>query len=305
MQIILLTKGQRKTLSFSVKRAYLLTGLGGALVLLLASCFTLLSKADTTPMSLQAAHTTQEEYLSQRAEIQRIREKTQNTLDAMALRVGQMQAQLTRLNAVGEHLVKKAKLKSSEFNFDQLPAIGGAESKASTESFTQDQLLSEIEQLDEQLSLREKQLELLGLFTANKKLSKEVRPAGLPVEKGWLSSHYGYRADPFTGKKAFHHGVDIAGKSGIAVLAAASGLVTIASKKNGYGFLIEIDHGGSYVTRYGHNKEMLVKVGDLVKQGDPIAKMGSTGRSTGPHVHFEVLRNGKKVNPRRYLYTAR
>ena len=305
MQIILLTKGQRKTLSFSVKRAYLLTGLGGALVLLLASCFILLGTTESTPMSLQANHTTQKEYLSQRADIQRIREKTQNTLDAMALRVGQMQAQLTRLNAVGEHLAKKAKLKSSEFNFDQLPAIGGAETIAPAESFTQNQLLSEIEQLDEQLSLREKQLELLGLFTANKKLSKEVRPAGLPVEKGWLSSHYGYRADPFTGKKAFHHGVDIAGKSGTAVLAAASGLVTIASKKNGYGFLIEIDHGDSYVTRYGHNKEMLVKVGDLVKQGEPIAKMGSTGRSTGPHVHFEVLRNGKKVNPRRYLYTAR
>ncbi len=305
MQIILLTKGQRKTLSFSVKRAYLLTGLGGALVLLLASCFILLGTTESTPMSLQATHTTQKEYLSQRADIQRIREKTQNTLDAMALRVGQMQAQLTRLNAVGEHLAKKAKLKSSEFNFDQLPAIGGAETIAPAESFTQNQLLSEIEQLDEQLSLREKQLELLGLFTANKKLSKEVRPAGLPVEKGWLSSHYGYRADPFTGKKAFHHGVDIAGKSGTAVLAAASGLVTIASKKNGYGFLIEIDHGDSYVTRYGHNKEMLVKVGDLVKQGEPIAKMGSTGRSTGPHVHFEVLRNGKKVNPRRYLYTAR
>jgi len=305
MQIILLTKGQRKTLSFSVKRAYLLTGLGGALVLLLASCFILLGTTESTPMSLQATHTTQKEYLSQRADIQRIREKTQNTLDAMALRVGQMQAQLTRLNAVGEHLAKKAKLKSSEFNFDQLPAIGGAETIAPAESFTQNQLLSEIEQLDEQLSLREKQLELLGLFTANKKLSKEVRPAGLPVEKGWLSSHYGYRADPFTGKKAFHHGVDIAGKSGTVVLAAASGLVTIASKKNGYGFLIEIDHGDSYVTRYGHNKEMLVKVGNLVKQGEPIAKMGSTGRSTGPHVHFEVLRNGKKVNPRRYLYTAR
>jgi len=305
MQIILLTKGQRKTLRFSVKRHDIITGLGGALVLLLAGYFVFLDTTRVESISLQVTHTTQKEYSSQRAEIQRIRDKTQNTLDAMALRVGQMQAQLTRLNAVGEHLAKKAKLKSTEFNFDQLPAIGGVEEKTASESFTQDQLLDEIEQLDEQLSLREKQLELLGMFTANKKLSKEVRPAGLPVEKGWLSSHYGYRADPFTGKKAFHHGVDIAGKTGTAVLAAASGLVTIASKKNGYGFLIEIDHGGSYVTRYGHNKEMLVKVGDIVKQGDRIAKMGSTGRSTGPHVHFEVLRNGKKVNPRRYLYSAR
>jgi len=303
MQIILLTKGQRKTLSFSVNRVYMLTGFACGLALLLASCFVLLKTSEEP--ALQASANTQQELRAQRSEIQRLRDKTQNTLDGMALRVGQMQAQLTRLNAVGEHLAKKAKLKSTEFNFDQLPAIGGAETKTSGLSFTQDQLLFDIERLGQQLTLREKQLELLGMFTANKKLTNAVRPAGLPVEKGWLSSHYGYRADPFSGKKAFHHGVDIAGKSGTNVLAAASGLVTIASKKSGYGFLIEIDHGESYVTRYGHNKEMLVKVGDLVKQGEPIAKMGSTGRSTGPHVHFEVLRHGKKVNPRKYLYRTR
>ncbi len=207
----------------------------------------------TEPLPSLANNNAQQELVVQRAEIQRLRNKTQHTLDGMALRIGQMQAQLTRLNAVGEHLAKKAKLNSSEFNFDQLPAIGSAEWKPLADSFSQGQLLGEIEQLDLQLSLREKQLELLTVFTADRKLLKEVRPAGLPVEKGWLSSYYGYRADPFSGKKAFHHGVDIAGKSGTAVLAAASGLVTIASKKSGYGFLIEVDHGGSYVTRYGHN----------------------------------------------------
>ncbi|MEW5056809.1 MAG: M23 family metallopeptidase [Cycloclasticus sp.] len=303
MQIILLTKGQRKTLRFSVGRVHLLTVLVSGLLLGLASYFIPLSGAE--PLPSLANNNAQQELVVQRAEIQRLRNKTQHTLDGMALRIGQMQAQLTRLNAVGEHLAKKAKLNSSEFNFDQLPAIGSAEWKPLADSFSQGQLLGEIEQLDLKLSLREKQLELLTVFTADRKLLKEVRPAGLPVEKGWLSSYYGYRADPFSGKKAFHHGVDIAGKSGTAVLAAASGLVTIASKKSGYGFLIEVDHGGSYVTRYGHNKEILVKVGDLVKQGEVIAKMGSTGRSTGPHVHFEVLRNGKKVNPRKYLYSAR
>lgn len=303
MQIILLTNGQRKTLSFSLRQGYVMSSLVACLMVVVAGTYIVLNGTDDTALlSVSAA---QQELTRQRADIQRMREKTENTLDGIAVRVGQMQAQLTRLNAVGEHLAKKAKLKAAEFNFDQLPAVGGGDITASNDSFTQLELLKEIEQLDEQLLQREKQLEFLGLFVADKKISKEVRPAGLPVEKGWLSSHYGYRADPFSGKKTFHHGVDIAGKNGTGVLAAASGLVTIASKKNGYGFLIEIDHGDSYISRYGHNKEMLVKVGDLVKQGDVIAKMGSTGRSTGPHVHFEVLRHGKKVNPRKYLYSAR
>ncbi|MEH6503168.1 MAG: M23 family metallopeptidase [Cycloclasticus sp.] len=245
------------------------------------------------------------ELMEQRAELERVREKTRNTLDSIALRVGKMQAQLMRLNAVGNHLANKAKLNSREFDFDRPAAVGGTETMTPTNSFTESQLLQDIQSLGEQFSLREKQFKLLDYFSANKRLSKEVRPAGLPVAKGWLSSNYGYRADPFTGKKSFHHGVDIAGKSGTNVLAAASGLVTWVGEKNGYGYLIEIDHGFGYVTRYGHNKKIVVKIGDVVKQNDVIAKMGSTGRSTGPHVHFEVLRNGRDVNPRKYLYSSR
>lgn len=303
MQIILLTKGKKKTISFSENHKKTMLVLLSGFLLLLAGYFYLPNNAELqlTKHSSEVA----QELLIQRAELERMREKTRNTLDNMALRVGQMQAQLTRLNAVGEHLAKKAKLNSEEFNFDELPAIGSAEVEGVAESFTQNQLLDEIEALDNQLSLREKQLQLLDVFSANKRLSKEVRPAGLPVAKGWLSSYYGYRADPFTGKKKFHHGVDIAGKSGTHVLAAASGLVTWVGKKGGYGNLIEIDHGAGYVTRYGHNKEIIVKMGELVKQSDVIGKMGSTGHSTGPHVHFEVLRHGKKVNPRKYLYTSR
>jgi len=303
MQIILLTKGKKKTISFSENHKKTILVLMSGFILSLAGYFYLpnTAEAELTEQSKKASN----ELLAQRVELERMREKTTNTLDNMALRVGQMQAQLTRLNAVGKHLAKKAKLNSQEFNFDELPAIGSAEVTGSNESFTQNQLLHDIQVLDDQLSLREKQLQLLDVFSANKRLSKEVRPAGLPVAKGWLSSYYGYRADPFTGKKKFHHGVDIAGKSGTSVLAAASGLVTWAGKKGGYGNLIEIDHGLGFITRYGHNKEMIVKMGDLVKQNDVIARMGSTGHSTGPHVHFEVLRHGKKVNPRKYLYTSR
>ncbi|WP_020161769.1 M23 family metallopeptidase [Cycloclasticus pugetii] len=302
MQIILLTKGKKKTINFSAIQQKVIYGLLGSFILLLAVYWYMPSVTEVR-LTEQSGKVSQE-LLTQRIELERVREKTQNTLDNLALRVGQMQAQLTRLNAVGEHLVKKANLTASEFNFDELPAIGSADLPDSAESFTENQLLHDIQVLDKQLSLREKQLTLLGVFSANKELSKEVRPAGLPVAKGWLSSYYGYRADPFTGKKKFHHGVDIAGKTGTSVLAAASGLVTYAGKKGGYGYLIEIDHGSGYVTRYGHNKEIVVKLGDVVKQNDVIAKMGSTGHSTGPHVHFEVMRNGKKVNPRKYLYSS-
>jgi len=303
MQIILLNKGQKKTFSFSKRQQKASIALLVGFVLLLAGSFYLPEINGVTELS--KVNKASKELSAQRLEIERMREKTQNTLDSIALRVGQMQGQLIRLNSVGEHLARKAKLKSPEFNFDISPAVGGVAEKSAVKSFTQDQLLQDIQLLGDQLTLREKQLELLGVFLANKTLSKEVRPAGLPVEKGWLSSFYGYRADPFTGKKAFHHGVDIAGKEGTGILAAASGLVTLAGKKNGYGYLIEIDHGAGYATRYGHNKEINVKAGDVVKQGDVIATMGSTGRSTGPHVHFEVLLRGKKVNPRKYLYSAR
>jgi murein DD-endopeptidase MepM/ murein hydrolase activator NlpD len=301
MQIILLTNGKRKTLGFSISQSNIMIAIACGFVLTLTGYFLLFngqSKATETDYLVN-------ELTVQRAELERMREKTRNTLDSIALRVGQMQAQLMRLNAVGNHLAKKAKLNSLEFDFDQQPATGGAETLASTNSFTESQLLEDIQSLDELFSLREKQFALLGYFSANKRLSKEVLPAGLPVEKGWLSSNYGYRADPFTGKKSFHHGVDIAGKAGTNVLAAASGIVSWAGEKNGYGYLIEIDHGMGSLTRYGHNKKILVKTGDIVKQNDVIAEMGSTGRSTGPHVHFEVLLNGRDVNPRKYLYSSR
>ena len=229
MQIILLTKGKKKTINFSAIQQKVIYGLLGSFVLLLAVYWYMPSVTEVR-LTEQSGKVSQE-LLTQRIELERVREKTQNTLDNLALRVGQMQAQLTRLNAVGEHLVKKANLTASEFNFDELPAIGSADLPDSAESFTENQLLHDIQVLDKQLSLREKQLTLLGVFSANKELSKEVRPAGLPVAKGWLSSYYGYRADPFTGKKKFHHGVDIAGKTGTSVLAAASGLVTYAGKK--------------------------------------------------------------------------
>ncbi|UCE89604.1 MAG: M23 family metallopeptidase, partial [Pseudomonadota bacterium] len=136
-------------------------------------------------------------------------------------------------------------------------------------------------------------------------LQAEVMPAGRPVKRGWLSSYFGKRTDPFTGRRVHHAGVDFAGKLGSDVVAVAAGVVTYSGKRYGYGNLVEIDHGNGYSTRYGHNRENLVKVGDTLKKGHLIAKMGSSGRSTGPHVHFEVLLNGRAVNPKKYVHASR
>jgi murein DD-endopeptidase MepM/ murein hydrolase activator NlpD len=148
---------------------------------------------------------------------------------------------------------------------------------------------------------REQKLSVLERLLMDRSLRARVIPSGRPVTEGWLSSGFGKRADPFTGKQEYHDGVDFAGKEGADVMSVGDGVVTWSGKRSGYGNLVEINHGNGYVTRYGHNKEQLVDVGDTVKKGQMIALMGSTGRSTGPHVHFEVLRNGKPVNPSRYI----
>jgi murein DD-endopeptidase MepM/ murein hydrolase activator NlpD len=305
MQIIILSKKGRKALHFSFAQKSLLIAIV-ATPILLGVVFYLMSSFSSGLSPSAKATTIGGEVLSQRSDLDRLREKTRNTLDGMALKVGQMQAQLIRLNAVGEHLAKKAHFDAPEFDFDKVPAQGGAGLLDSlVGSFDEGQLMKDINTLDNQMALREKQLELLDHFLINKTLTKKVSPAGLPAKKGWLSSYFGYRADPFTGRKAFHHGVDIAGKEGTSVLAVAAGIVTLAGEKNGYGYLVEIDHGAGYVTRYGHNKSIKVQTGDVVKQDQVIALMGSTGRSTGPHVHFEVIQNGKKVNPKKYLNAKR
>jgi murein DD-endopeptidase MepM/ murein hydrolase activator NlpD len=161
--------------------------------------------------------------------------------------------------------------------------------------------LSMLDQLDSELEDRQEMLSVLEVLLMSRSLNERVMPSGKPVEEGWLSSRYGKRSDPFTGKQDFHKGLDFAGKKGTGVLAVGDGVVSWSGKRTGYGKLVEINHGNGYVTRYGHNQRHLVKVGDTVKKGQQVAMMGSSGRSTGPHVHFEVLRNGKRVDPAKYI----
>ena len=157
-------------------------------------------------------------------------------------------------------------------------------------------------QLDRRLDSRESQLQILTSMMSDNRLKSEQTVAGRPILKGWMSSSYGMRTDPFHGEQRWHAGVDFAGKDGSAVVAVASGVVTWSGNRSGYGKLIELNHSDGYVTRYGHNEENLVALGSVVKKGQQIASMGSSGRSTGPHVHFEVFKNGRTVDPASYIH---
>ena len=234
----------------------------------------------------------------QKVLINKARQSAESELDALAARLGSMQANVIRLNALGQRLVKVAKLDSKEFDFKNSPSYGGPSEK---ESVTSIDFANVMANLDKQLSSREEQLDVLEDVIMNRQLRSESKPRGRPIAKGWTSSYYGKRTDPFTGKLAMHKGMDFAGKEGSKIIAVASGVVTWSGDRYGYGELIEINHGNGYTTRYGHNAELLVEVGDTVEKGQPISLMGSTGRSTGPHVHFEVLKNDRQVNPSKFV----
>lgn len=251
----------------------------------------------------------QEEIVSNREEIAEVARVTRENMNALTLRLGQLQAQAVRLNALGKRLVKSGNLDHGEFDFSQPPGQGGPLlSGNDAEVMSQLQapnFIRSIEALEAHLNDRERQLRLLESFFMARSLRGEVIPQGRPIEKGWLSSYFGMRTDPFSGLQEHHKGVDFAGKQGANVIASAAGVITWSGKRYGYGMMVEINHGNGYATRYAHNFENLVKVGDVVKKGEVIAKMGSSGRSTGPHVHYEVIFKGRTVDPAKYVLASR
>lgn len=230
--------------------------------------------------------------------IKTARANAQSELDALAARIGQMQAHVTRLDALGGRLIKISKLDADEFNFDHKPAYGGPQEPEGGVAVEFENVLVD---LSDQLDSREQQLSILEDVLMSSQLKKELRPAGRPIGKGWISSYYGKRTDPFSGKLEMHKGMDFASKEGSEITAVSAGVVTWAGARYGYGNLVEINHGHGYTTRYGHNAEILVEAGDTVEKGQTISLMGSTGRSTGPHVHFEVLLNDRQVDPIRFV----
>jgi len=236
-------------------------------------------------------------------QLNHIREEADADIDALSSRIGLLQAHVMRLDALGRKLVKMARIDKSEFDFENTPALGGPE-VVTNKGLEPDELTQAIDQLGFQLENREDQLVVLENLVLNENLQKEVQPSGRPIVKGWISSYYGMRTHPLSGRREMHKGMDFAGKLGGPVIAVAKGVVTYAGKRYGYGQVIDIAHGNGYTTRYAHNSRLLVSVGDTVEKGFQIAEIGSSGRSTGPHVHFEVLKNGRETNPVRFIRAA-
>lgn len=237
--------------------------------------------------------------VKQQQQVRGLKLATESQLATLAAHVARMQANMTRLEALGQQVAKTYKLED-QFDFAAQTGIGGLSELGQTIEL--EQLIKEMDVLVQQMDNSSLRLPLLESVATNIKIDKEKYVSGRPILRGWLSSHYGLRNDPFTGRRAMHKGIDFAGAEGDDVIATAAGVVTWAGSRFGYGNLVEIDHGNGLRTRYGHNKTVSVAVGDVVTKGEAIAVMGSTGRSTGAHVHYEVLRDGQPIDPSKFVY---
>jgi murein DD-endopeptidase MepM/ murein hydrolase activator NlpD len=305
MQLILLSKDRGHLGQVRLSSARVWVGIAAFALLICAGAFYGgISAARAFGINNPGAQvaTWRAELAQQQDVLETTRRALQQNLDALALRLGQMNAHVVRLDALGERLTQMAGLKDGEFDFSSAPSLGGPEEPlSSTEAMQISGVASALDALDEQLSDRNRQLTVLEDLLLNRKLHDEIRPGGRPVTAGYISSRFGTRTDPFTGRHAFHKGIDFAGREGAEVVAVASGVVSWSGERYGYGQLVEINHGNGYVTRYAHNVDNLVAVGDTVRRGQVIARMGDTGRATGPNLHFEVLLNDRPVDPLTYI----
>ena len=247
----------------------------------------------------------QNEMTISRQELFEERQRVNQTLSLMTAKLAQMRASVVRLDALGEQLTELSDMDAGEFDFSAAPGLGGPEIQSQqgyrSNTDMQIDLNSLMQSIGQTLSKREVQLKLLRSTLADKKLIDDRRLAGRPIAHGWQSSAYGMRTDPFTGEQRWHGGVDFAGRLGSDVIAVASGVITWSGEKSGYGKMVEVNHSDGYVTRYAHNQDNIAKLGAVVNKGDVIATMGTSGRSTGPHVHFEVFKNGRVVDPASYI----
>ena len=302
MQIIVISDRLAKARSLTLSARHVLASIGLALLVLAGMTAALywLSLRFASELKIPLVH--ELVLAAQKGESERAREFMQQNLNAMAVKIGEMQAQLTRLDALGERLSTIAGIRPQEFRFSETPGLGGAQSMTiPPQNLT-------LEQFNEKVSVLSRQMEnrsdLLGLLEAQlfeQTVKKKLMPTMMPVSAPFNASGFGYRIDPFTGQQALHEGIDFITDTGTPVVAAAGGVVQFAGLHPQYGNMIDIDHGNDLVTRYAHLSKVMVKEGDILQRGRRIADSGSTGRSTGPHLHFEVRFRGAAQNPTRFL----
>jgi len=240
------------------------------------------------------------EVAESRAAVDDARADARREVNAMAARLGELQAQANRLNALGQRLTRLGDLKDGEFDFNDRPGMGGPD----TAEGRPPELSATLGSLEERFSSAERQLDVLGALLEGERTAGASKPQRMPAP-GYISSGFGIRADPFTGARSHHLGIDIDARTGDPITAAADGIVAFSGIKTGYGNVVIIDHGNGYETLYAHNQSNGVRAGDVVRAGAVIGKVGSSGRSTGSHLHFEVHVNGRPVNPTAYLKRIR
>ena len=302
MQVILISSrlAKARSLSLSLRHVLVTATLGLAVVVGLAGALYWLSLRFAADLKIPLVH--QLVLAAQKNESERSREFMQQNLNSMAVKIGEMQAQLTRLDALGERLSSMAGIRPQEFRFAETPGMGGAQSTTMPpQNLTLTQFNEKVALLSRQMESRTDMLGLLEAQMFEQAVKKKAMPTMLPVSSPYNASSFGYRIDPFTGQQAMHEGIDFITDVGTPVVAAAGGAVQFAGFHPQYGNMIDIDHGNDLVTRYAHLSKVLVKEGDLLQRGRRIAESGTTGRSTGPHLHFEVRFRGVAQNPTRFL----
>ncbi|RXR01431.1 M23 family metallopeptidase [Pseudoxanthomonas composti] len=234
----------------------------------------------------------------QQVELDQVRRGAQQEVNAMSARLGELQAQANRLNALGERLTRMGKLQDGEFDFQEPVGQGGADASY---DMAPRELSKGLDGLEKSFATSGQQLSVLESLLFNRELDRNATPSRLPIANSYITSGFGGRADPFGGGGQYHKGIDFKASVGDPVLSVADGVVSFAGVKSGYGNVVDVDHGNGYITRYAHNSRLMVQPGDLVRAGQQVAKAGSTGRSTGAHVHFEVWQDGRVMNPRKFL----
>jgi len=226
----------------------------------------------------------------------------QQKMTVYARSLGQIQARMARLDDLGSKLVDVASLDKSEFDFDLDPAFGGARMQQLDAYISEAGIQGSIQALNGRVDQLGSKLTAAEYVMQSKRTKHDALPHVWPTRGGWVSSGFGPRIDPFTGKPSRHYGVDIANRAGAPILAASRGIVSFAGKMVDFGYVVDIEHGYGYKTRYAHMRSVAVKVGDVVQTSQMIGHIGSTGHSTGPHLHYEVRYHGKLINPQPFLH---
>lgn len=305
MHIILVSNRLTRARTLTLTTAHVVSGVMAlaAMVIVLAGALFYVSVRHAAQIRLPVVESLV--LSAQQDQVRKTEGFLRENLNAMAVKLGQMQAQLMRLDALGERLSGLAGLKPQEFRFGEVPGRGGAVSSLSqAHDLSLDEFSQQLDTLSKQMENRTDYLGIVESTLFDARVKRKLMPTITPVEASWNASSFGWRIDPITGQHALHEGIDFIADVGTPVFAAAGGVVVFAEHHNQYGQMVEIDHGNDFITRYAHASKLLVKVGEVVRRGRKVAEVGSTGRSTGPHLHFEVRYKGAAQNPARFLQAS-